>query len=253
MSKHTTKLDDQNNIIQLAKQRYETQQRNKLPSVVVNLASNGEVYPKSHPLHSGKIEMRYMTAYDEDILTNSSYIREGIVFDKLLESIIVTEIDVNEIASVDRDGLIIYARILSYGPDYPVSVKDPKTGNLVKQVVDLTKLQPKPFNLIADEHGEFTFNTVSGHEIKFTYQNKFSDVNTVSELLKRMITQVNNSRSQSDIESFIRYEFLAGESKALRDHVLNNAPGINYEYEFEGEDGGTFTAGFQPGADLFWF
>jgi len=252
MSKHTTKLDDQN-IITIAKQRYETQQRNKLPSIVVNLASGGEIYPKTHPLRSGKIEMRYMTAYDEDILTNASYIREGIVFEKLLESIIVTDIDIHEIASVDRDGLIIYARILSYGAEYPVVVTDPTTNKQTKQVVDLTKLQPKPFNLIADDQGEFLYTTKSGIEIKFTYLRKFTDVSSVTDLLKRIITQINNTRAQSDIEHFLRYEFLAIESKAFREFVLQNAPGIDYTYEFEGEDGGTFTAGFQPAADLFWF
>jgi hypothetical protein len=253
MSKHTNKLDDRENIINIAKQRYETQQRNKLPSVIVNLSSGGEIYPKTHPLHSGKIEMRYMTAYDEDILTNSSYIRDGVVFEKLLESIIVTDIDVQDIASVDRDGLIIYARILSYGPEYPVLITDPTTNNQTKQVVDLTKLQPKPFNLIADEQGEFSYKTNSGIEIKFTYLRKFTDVSGVTDLLKRIITQVNDTRSQSDIEQFLRYEFLAIESRAFREYVLKNAPGIDYTYEFEGENGGTFNAGFQPAADLFWF
>jgi hypothetical protein len=253
MSKHTTRLDEQNNIINIAKQRYETQQRSKLPTVVVNLASGGEIYPKSHPLHSGQIEMRYMTAYDEDILTNTSYIREGIIFDKLLESIIMSEINVNDIAGVDRDGLIIYARILSYGAEYPVVVTDPNTNKQIKTAVDLTLIQPKPFNLIADENGEFLYTTKSGHEIKFTYHEKFGNVSTVTELLKRIIKQVNNSRSHSDIEQFIRYEFLAGESKAFREHVMNNAPGMNFEYEFTGENGGTFTAGFQLGPDLFWF
>ena len=253
MSKHTTRLDEQNNIINIAKQRYETQQRSKLPTVVVNLASGGEIYPKSHPLYSGQIEMRYMTAYDEDILTNTSYIREGIIFDKLLESIIMSEINVNDIAGVDRDGLIIYARILSYGAEYPVVVTDPNTNKQIKTVVDLSLIQPKPFNLIADENGEFLYTTKSGHEIKFTYHEKFGNVSTVTELLKRIIKQVNNSRSQSDIDQFIRYEFLARDAKQFRTFFSQNTPGIDYNYEFEGEDGSTFIATFLIAGDLFWF
>jgi hypothetical protein len=253
MSKLTTRLDDRENIINIAKQRYESQQRSKLPTIIVDLASGGEIYPKSHPLHSGKIEMRYMTAYDEDILTNSSYIREGVLFDKLLEAIIVSEIDIQDIASVDRDGLIIYARILSYGAEYPVAVTDPTTNKQFKQTIDLSKIQPKPFKLFANDQGEFSYKTASGYEIKFTYLVKFADVTSVTDFLKSVITQVNESRSQADIEHFIRYDFLAAESRAFREYIVKNAPGMNFEYEFQGESGGTFTAGFSLGSDLFWF
>ena len=253
MSKLTTRLDDRENIINIAKQRYETQQRSKLPTIIVDLASGGEIYPKSHPLNAGKIEMRYMTAYDEDILTNASYIREGVLFDKLLEAIIVTDIDIQDIASVDRDGLIIYARILSYGAEYPVAVTEPKTNKQLNQTIDLSKIQPKPFKLIADDNGEFSYETKSGHEIKFTYLAKFANIKTVTEFLKATIMQVNGSRSHADIEQFIRYDFLAAESREFREYVAKNAPGMNFEYEFQGEAGGTFTAGFSLGSDLFWF
>ena len=75
----------------------------------------------------------------------------------------------------------------------------------------------------------------------------------ISELLSNIIQQVGNSRKQEDIDNFIRYEFLAGDSKKFRKYVTDNAPGFNFQYEFEGDNGGTFTAGFQVGPDLFWF
>ena len=84
MSKVTDRLENQG-IINLARQQFESEKRSKLPSVIVSLASAGKIYPKNHVLRDGIIEMRYMTAYDEDVLTNASYIREGVVFDKLLE------------------------------------------------------------------------------------------------------------------------------------------------------------------------
>jgi hypothetical protein len=251
MSKVTTRLDN-DSIISLAKQRYETQQRSKLPSIVVPLASEGKIYPESHPLHEGKVEMRYMTAYDEDILTNASYIREGIMFDKLLESIIVSDINVADIAPLDRDGLIIYARIVSYGAEYPVAVTDPKTKTTVERVVDLRNIQNKSFALQPDENGEFTYETNDGVKLKFSYTYK-TDVNTISELMARIIRQVDNSRKSQDIENFIRYDFLAGDAKKFRKYVIDNAPGLDLRYEFEGEDGGTFIAGFPIGSDLFWF
>ena len=61
----------------------------KFPSEEVELPSKGLVYPKENPLSSGKIEIKYMTAKEEDILTNQGYIKKGTVLDKLLESVIV--------------------------------------------------------------------------------------------------------------------------------------------------------------------
>jgi hypothetical protein len=249
---NTTRLGNKD-IVNIAKQRFDKQQRSKLPSIIVNLPSGGAIYPKSHPLSSGKVEMRYMTAYDEDILTNISYVREGVVFDKLLESLVVDDIDINDIASSDKDALIINARISSYGHEYPVVVTDPKTNKSIETVVDLRRIQPKEFTLIPDENGEFDYRIDDQYTLKFTYSFNLSDFEKVSDLLSTYITQVNNSRNQQDIDDFIRYNFLAGPAKQFRKYIAENTPGLDYSYEFEGEDGGTFTAGFPVGADLFWF
>lgn len=252
MSTHTNKIDP--NIVELAKQRYETKQQSKLPSIIVSLASAGKIYPESSPLRSGQIEMRYMTAYDEDILTNASYIKNGVVFDKLLDSIIVTpNINAKDIPSYDKNVLIMYARILSYGAEYPVRVKDPETGNMLERIIDLKQVGFKSFNLTSDENGEFNYDA-NGISLKFSYNNTIDLSNSsVTEILNTLIKQVGDSRTQSDIERFIRYEFLAKDSRNFRTYFIQNAPGLDLDYEFEGENGGTFTTGFQLGADLFWF
>lgn len=252
MSKATTRLGNAD-LVNIAKQRFEKQQRSKLPSIIVNLPSGGAIYPKTHPLSSGKIEIRYMTAYDEDILTNISYVREGVMFDKLIESLVVDDIDVNDIASSDKDAIIIHARISSYGHEYPVIVTNPDTQKQIETVVDLRKIQAKPFNLVPDENGEFDYQVSNEYAIKFTYSFNLLDFEKVSDMLSAYITQVNDSRSQQDIDDFIRYSFLAGPAKQFRRYISENAPGLDYTYEFEGEDGGTFTAGFPIGTDLFWF
>lgn len=250
--KHTTRLDNQQ-LVDTIKHQYDKQQRSKLPSIVAILPSAGKIYPESSLLREGKIEMRYMTAYDEDILTNASYIREGIVFDKLLESIIISDVDVKEIAPVDKNGLIIYARILSYGPDYPVNVKDPKTGNTLTRTVDLKRIGYKPFDLNSDENGEFEYRVNDTTTIKYTYTSILNDDDSVSQILQKIIRQVNDSRKPEDIENFLRYEFFAHDAKIFRSHYIETMPGLNLDYEFEGENGGTFIAGFPIGADLFWF
>jgi hypothetical protein len=72
-------------------------------------------------------------------------------------------------------------------------------------------------------------------------------------MLATIIKQVNETRATSDIENFIRYELLAKDSREFRSYYLENVPGIDLTFEFEGENGGTFKSGFQLGSDLFWF
>jgi hypothetical protein len=252
MSKLTDRIDNQN-IINLAREQYETQQRGKLPSVIVPLTSAGKIYPKTSLLSKGTVEMRYMTAYDEDILTNASYIQNAVVFEKLLESIILTPISVDEISVVDKLGLIINARILAYGSEYEVEVTDPKTQKRINRSIDLRKLKVKPFKLQPNDNGEFSYQVNSECTIWFRYPTRDSEDDTVSAYLKNIITQVNESRDANSIENFIRYEFLAADSKRFRKYVSENAPTLDLNVELEGEDGSTFTTGFPIGPQLFWF
>ena len=250
MAKHTDRYTNEN-LINLATDKYEKTKRSTLPTEIVELTSQGKIYPKSHPLSSGTIEMRYMTAYDEDILTNQTYMNEGVVFDKLLESLIVTDIDIKDIADVDKDKLIIYARIVSYGKEYQVTVTDPETKTLLNRTVDLSKIKSIPFELESDDNGEFTYRINDEYTLKFAYTN--TNTESVSKFLSSTITQINESRKQQDIENFIKFNFLAKDSKTFREYYNSNSPRLDYNYEFEGEDGGTFKAMFQLGANLFWF
>lgn len=251
MSKVTDRLSNQD-VINLARQQYETDKRKKLPSVVVALTSLGQIYPEKHPLRAGTIEMRYMTAYDEDILTNSSYMKQGILFDKLLEAIILTPIKISDIADVDKFGLILNARILAYGPDYEVVVKDPQTGNELNRTINLSSIKPKPINLQPDKNGEFDYQIDNSVSIKFKLAVS-NTTNTVSDLLKTIITQVGESRDSDIIDNFIRYEFLALDAKRFRKHVQEMTPDLDLTVEIEGEDGSTFKTGFPIGPELFWF
>jgi len=97
MPQMTDRVTD-SKLIELAKQKYEQKQIAKIPGEIVHLTSKGLVYPATSLLRKGYVEMRHMTAYDEDILTNASYVREGIVFDKLLASLIIDDININDIA-----------------------------------------------------------------------------------------------------------------------------------------------------------
>ena len=260
MSKMTDRTPNQH-LIELAKQNYESNKRSILPSNEVKLASAGKIYPADSPLRKGTVSMRYMTAYDEDILTNTTYIRDGILFDKLLESIITEPgVTVGDISVSDRDSLIVAARISGYGAEYPIQVTDPNTNKPIEHVLDLSKIPFKQFNLIPDENGEFDYTMpVSKIAIKFKYltsaeSQQIKAENALSKIVELSITEINGDRDRSKIEEFVRYHLIAGDSRKFRNHMIDNAPGLELNnITIEGENGSTFSTGFQIGPDLFWF
>ena len=111
-----------------------------LPTEVIELPSKGLLYPEGHPLAEGKVEIKYMTAKEEDILTNQNYIKNGSVIDRLLQSLIVTKFDYNDLLTGDKNAIMIAARILAYGAKYDV------TYNGVDQEIDLSTLENLPID-----------------------------------------------------------------------------------------------------------
>jgi len=257
MTKVTNRYDNKN-LIDLAKQQYVEKKTSTIPSELVQLPSQGKIYPKDHPLREGIIEIRHMTAYDEDILTNLSYIQQGVVLDKLIDSLIISSnITSADLAENDKEAILISARILAYGSDYPVTVQDPKTGSEIKDTIDLAKITYKNLEINTDENGESSFKCKDNTNIKFSYSPpklkiESTNTNLASSFLLNIIRQVNDTRNTEDIKEFIKYKFSLSDSKLFQKYVRSHIPGVLKEYEFKGEDGGTFTAGFQLGSELLW-
>ena len=91
----------------------------KFPTEMVDLPSKGLIYPKDNPLSSGKVELKYMTAREEDILTNQNYIKDGSVLDRLLKALIVDKnIKFDDLIVGDKNAIMVASRILGYGADY---------------------------------------------------------------------------------------------------------------------------------------
>ena len=91
----------------------------KFPTEMVELPSKGYFYFEGHPLSSGKVEIKYMTAKEEDILTSQNLIQQGTVVDKLLESLIVDKsIKIDDMLVGDKNAIMLSARILGYGKEY---------------------------------------------------------------------------------------------------------------------------------------
>ena len=134
---------------------------------VIQLPSNGQCYKSK----IDRVPVAYLTAYDENIITSPNLYKDGLVIDFLLKNKIVNkDINVDDLVSGDADAIILFLRATSYGPDFPIVVQDPETGEQIETSVDLTTLKPKEFRLKGDENGHFEFVTpLRKDTIKFRY------------------------------------------------------------------------------------
>ena len=95
----------------------DTKKEQQFPTEIIDLPSQGKVYPKDSPLTTGKLEIKYMTTKEEDILTSQNLIKKGVVIETLLSSLIVTpDVNVGDLVLGDKNAVMIAARILAYGP-----------------------------------------------------------------------------------------------------------------------------------------
>ena len=238
----------------------------KLPTETVELPSKGLLYPEGHPLSSGTVEMKYMTAKEEDILTNQNYIKNGTVIDKLLKSMIVTEFNYDDLLIGDKNAIMVASRILSYGKDYEFDF------NGTPMTVDLSVLENK-FEVEEDVtkgKNEFTFNLPStgdvltfkilthGDEKKIEQEirglqkiNK-DNLSEVTTRLKYIITSINGIRDQKDIREFVDGYLLAKDARALREEYSRVSPDVDLVFEYEGENGADREAALPIGITFFW-
>ena len=227
----------------------------EFPTEVIELPSKGKVYPESNPLSKGRVEIKYMTAKEEDILASQNLIRKGVVLDKLFESVVVDkDIDINDIVVGDKNAILLATRILGYGSDYQVEVTDPFSGEQQKTVIDLAKIQTKDVdeNLLNRENRyEFELPKTK-KKVKFKLlthkdeqditaetqalqrlQKGKSDVsNEVTTRLKYMIQEVDGNSDRGFINSFVTNGLLALDTRALRNYVKSISPDMDMRYTF---------------------
>ena len=125
-----------------------TAQKIQYPSELIDLPSGGKIYDKTSPLSSGQIEIKYMTAREEDILTSQNLIKKGVVVDKLLEALILTDgISLNDLLLGDKNAIMVASRILAYGAEYTTQIIDPDTNEKIKFTFDLSECPFKDFSV----------------------------------------------------------------------------------------------------------
>ena len=240
----------------------------KFPTEIIELPSRGFVYPKDNPLSSGKVEMKYMTAKEEDILTTQSYIKDGSVLDRLFQSLIIGNgegqpVKYVDLVTGDKNAIMIAARILGYGKDYEVELEDPFTGKKQTEIIDLTQFENKEYDgsdQLELHKNEFEFTLPrSNRKITFMAMTESKErkvKHTIEELkkanrklnddtsrelttrLKTMILSVDGESEQKVINNFVDNELFAVDSKALRGYINQIVPDIDLTWEFVSEETG---------------
>ncbi len=134
------------------------EEKRQFPTEVIDLPSKGYFYSKDSPLSSGQVEIKYMTAREEDILTSMNLIQKGTVMDILLEALVVSDVNLDDVLIGDKNAIMIASRVLAYGKDYTFEFTDPSSGESREETVDLTKLEDKKIDFSKYEKGKNEFN-----------------------------------------------------------------------------------------------
>lgn len=246
------------------------------PTDLIPLPSSGKAYPPGHPLVDREsVEVRSMTARDEDILTSRALIRGGKVISALIRSCVVDKaIDPDSMLAGDRNAVLIGIRITGYGSEYPIKFSCPSCSNEVKHTVELTELPirraPKEFwDTMIPGTNEFpftlpksrklvTFKLLTGvgegeliQVIERSRKMMMQD-ELVTTRLRTQIASIDGERDQSKLVQLIR-SLPARDSRDLRKYIDRCTPGIDLKTQakcdlcgFEGE------VEVPIGAEFFW-
>jgi len=238
-----------------------------LPTETVELPSKGLLYPEDSPLAEGKIEMKYMTAKEEDILTNQNYINDGTVIEKLLRSLIITKVNYDDLIVGDRNAIMVAARVLGYGKDYTFTYRNQEVtidlSNIESRYLNESQLQNKGENrfifTLPTTNAVIEYKLLNGRDDKAIKQEikgiQKLNKNASPELstrLKHMILAIDGNEDKKAIREFVDNYMLARDSKALRNHIKATQPDIDLSFSFEGSNGVEEDAEIPITVNFFW-
>ncbi len=230
-----------------------SQPKEKYPTEIIPLATKGWFYPEGHPLSSGDIELKQVTAREEDILANQDLIRKGIVLDKLMESVIVNKsIKIDEILIPDKNAIFISIRRLAYGDEYVVEITCPGCGRKNKTKINLSELKYREFDFDNYPKGQnnFSYTLPSGIQITYKLLNQVDEKNIDAELaqlkkiskeasaelttrMKYILTSIDGNNDRVSIRKFVEEKLTAKDSLALRRHIKENNPDVDMTFDFK--------------------
>lgn len=228
------------------------------PTEIVELPSKGKFYPQGHPLHGQQeIEIKFMTAKEEDILTNKSLLRKGVAIDKMLQSLLTNPgLRVDDLLIGDKNAILLASRISAYGADYIVQVTCPACEAKQKQEFDLSNIMSKeikekevPSSVSQTGHGTFLFTLprskvqvefrlmTSADESKIAKQviSKKEVENVSTGQLKTCILSVNGMYDPQSIRE-VSDNMIASDARALRNIIKELTPEVDMTQNFSCEN-----------------
>lgn len=249
-----------------------------VPTEIIDLPSRGMLYPQGHPLH-GKdtIEIKQMTAKEEDMLTSRSLLQKGVAIDRVLSSIIIDKsIRADTLLIGDRNALIIAARISAYGNDYNTKVTCPSCGTTQEYSFDLNSQNVysgenvQEFITEAPTDGTFTtklprtgldigFKILTGVDerrliegVELDRKNKRNHERNVTRQLLNMIVSVNGN-STSEAINYVVENLPSVDVRHLRQAYKAASPNVDLTQHFECNNCGHEQDLEVPlNADFFW-
>jgi protein-disulfide isomerase len=245
--------DDQIKALVVNEANIQQTNTSNIPTEVIDLPSKGWFYPEGHPLASGKIEMKYMTAKEEDILASQNLIKQGVVIDKLLQSLIITRFNYNDLLTIDKNAVFIAARILAYGPSYDVEITCPNCGEKSKHSINLQEFEEKQIDWSKFTKGQTThkFTLPASKQVLELKFLTHGDEKTIEEnvkankklskilgvdpelttRLKQLIVSYNGVTDIREISKMVD-NMLSRDSLALRTHLKEITPDIDTTFSF---------------------
>ncbi len=224
----------------------------EVPTEFVELPSRGKFYPPEHALHNQKtIEIKLMTAKEEDILASSALIKEGLAVDRLMESIVVPDIDLNTLLVGDKNAIMVAARISAYGSAYNASVICSECFKEQEYVFSLEKIKPneacfdekklKELGVSWDSDNccyeyklpksQITVGLKAATGASENTKLQLEDNNLVTMSLKALICSVEGNFDPSYVDSFVD-NMLAWDSRDLRGLIPEIVPNIDMKQDF---------------------
>jgi len=223
------------------------------PTEIITLPSEGLGYTKESPLAKGEIEIKYMTAKEEEILASQNLIKKGVVLDMLFESIIADKsINPDDILIGDKNAIVLATRILGYGPDYKIEFTNDE-GEKEQISIDLSKVQTKEIDtkhLNRENLYEWVTPTTK-NVLKFKFlthgdekkietdvraMNRLNKGGVSAELTTRyryIIQSVDGKEDTKSIVDFINNKFLSKDTRAFRNHLLDLQPDMDMSFEYD--------------------
>lgn len=235
---------------------------------VISLPSGGKFYKNK----KATVEVAYLTASDENILTSPNLLQSGKVIDVLLDrKVIDKDIRPGQMLSGDKNAILFFLRATGYGEMYPVELTDPKDGKKFETNIDISEFKSKEITIEPDENGEcLFFLEKSKAKIKFRYLTSDEDdkiiredenrrkklgQNAISQLLTlRMasqVTEIDGNREKGYIQNFID-NMPVLDSGTLRKFITDNEPGLDLNISVEAPSGEFFFGELPITSKFLW-